>query len=197
MFVGQLQVDLVSFCCKRSRVAQVAGVFTRMARKRLTPQFSRPIYIRCEGLKYRSVSPSHNSASSSVHDMFTGGGQQRVYFTSVDIVTKEDREKFWAVETFVEKYVERLNELKLVNSKTVARTPDLFVVVRRFLSDPPAHPLSYYNQFVCEGIQLSEIRLVFSKGTSQCPVKHIKVDPRFPKNEISCRPIVCDSEGTR
>lgn len=196
MFVGQLQVDLVSFCCKRSQVAQVASVFTRMARKRLDLQFSRPIYIRCEGLKQRAVSAASGGTGTAAHDIFTGGGQQRVYFTSVDVLTDEDRKKFWAVETFVETYVDRLKELKLVNAKSVARTPDLFVVVRRFLSDPPLYPLSHYSQFICEGVQLSEVRLVFSKGTSQCPVKHLKVDPRFQDTEISCRPIVCDADGT-
>lgn len=195
MFVGQLQVDLVSFSCKRSQVAQVAGVFNRMARKKLHQLFDRPIYIRCEGLKQRSVSAAAVPQIPVPHDVFIGNGQQRVYFTAVDVLTTEDREKFWAIESFVELYVEKLKELRLLNSKTVARTPDLFVVVRRFLSDPLPHPIGHYSQYACDGVQLSEVRLVFSKGTSQCPVKHVKIDPRFKNVEVSCRPIVCDCDG--
>lgn len=196
--MGQLQVDLISFSCKRSQVPQVASVFNRMARKKLQQLFDRPIYIRCEGLKQRSVTSGGVGGVPQVpvpHDVFIGSGQQRVYFTAVDVLTNEDRQKFWAIESFVESYVERLKELKLLNHKTVARTPDLFVVVRRFMNDPLPHPLSYYNQYACDGVQLSEVRLVFSKGTSQCPVKHIKIDPRFKDVEVSCRPIVCDSDG--
>lgn len=197
MFVGQLQVDLVSFSCKRSQVPQVAGVFNRMARKKFQELFARPIYIRCEGLTERSVSSVGvvEPGASQIHDVFIGNGQQRVYFTAVDVLTNEDREKFWAIEGFVESYIEKLKELRLLNAKTIARTPDLFVVVRRFITDPLPHPLKHYTQYACDGIQLSEVRLVFSKGTSQCPVKHVKNDPRFKNVEVSCRPIVCDTDG--
>lgn len=198
MFVGQLQIDLVSFSCKRSQVPQVASVFNRMARKKLHQLFERPIYIRCEGLRQRTVPIGESTSASGVtglHDVFVGGGQQKVYFTSVDVIAKEDRDKFWVVEGFVETCVEKLKETKLVNPKSVARTPDLFVVVRRFMNAPLPQPLGFYNQFTCDGVLLSEIRLVYSKGTSQCTVKHIKIDPRFKDSEISCRPVVCDSDG--
>lgn len=195
MFVGQLQVDLVSFTCKRAQVSQIASVFNRMARKKLQQRFDKPIYIRCEGLRQRSVTPTSVGSLQATHDAFIGNSQQRVYLTTVHVLTSEDREKFWAIESFVESYVEKLKELRLLNSKTVARTPDLFVVVRRFMNDPLPQPLSHYDQYACDGVQLSEMRLVFSKGTSQCPVKHVKIDPRFRSVEVSCRPIVCDVEG--
>lgn len=97
VFPGQLQIDLVSFSCKRSQVSQVANVFNRVTRKKFQQLFDRPIYIRCQGLKQRTVPVIDGPQSSggapalATHDLFIGSTQQRVYFTAVDVLTNEDR----------------------------------------------------------------------------------------------------------
>lgn len=189
-----LALDVGYIACREHQVARVADLFSKFFRRAFEsmhdtpaggdnhPGYIKPIRLQCSGLRMRQ---DHGSGWF-------------LYETPVEACSVEDAANFKEVMRLMRLFSEQVRSAKLCQiamMKPFTNNQLAIVIVKQEGSPINEEKLQGVGGFQCEGVELSEVRLIRHKLQDQFGNALFEQDPRFRTSEIFGRPIAHNAAG--